>query len=102
HRGSERVTIAAPPRSAVQHDSEHRPESVRRNTLFGLATQVTTAAFTAALTLYLVRALGPADYGLFALAVGIGTILVLIADVGISGSSGRFIAEESSDRRRVA
>jgi O-antigen/teichoic acid export membrane protein len=96
------VTVAAPPRSAVQHDSEQRPESVRRNTLFGLATQVTTAAFTAALTLYLVRALGPDDYGLFALAVGIGTILVLVADFGISGSSGRFIAEESGDRRRVA
>ena len=28
------------------------------------------------------RALGPDDYGLFALAVGIGTILVLIADLG--------------------
>jgi O-antigen/teichoic acid export membrane protein len=96
------VTVAAPPRRAVQHDEEQRPESVRRNTLFGLATQVTTAAFTAALTLYLVRALGPDDYGLFALAVGIGTILVLVADFGISGSSGRFIAEESGDRRRVA
>jgi O-antigen/teichoic acid export membrane protein len=96
------VTVAAPPRRAVQHDEEHRPESVRRNTLFGLATQVTTAAFTAALTLYLVRALGPDDYGIFALAVGIGTIVVLVADFGISGSSGRFIAEESGDRRRVA
>lgn len=96
------MTVTAPPRSPAQHDEPHRPESVRRNTLFGLATQVTTAAFTAALTLYLVRALGPDDYGIFALAVGIGTILVLIADFGISGSSGRFIAEESSDRRRVA
>jgi O-antigen/teichoic acid export membrane protein len=97
------VTVTAPaPRSEVEHGEPHRPESVRRNTLFGLATQITTAAFTATLTLYLVRALGPHDYGLFALAVGIGTILVLIADFGISGSSGRFIAEESGDRRRVA
>jgi O-antigen/teichoic acid export membrane protein len=96
------VTVIAPPRSDASHDEAHRPESVRRNTLFGLATQVTTAAFTAALTLYLVRALGPDDYGLFALSVGIGTIIVLVADFGISGSSGRFIAEESSDRRRVA
>jgi O-antigen/teichoic acid export membrane protein len=96
------VTVTAPPRIDAPPDEPHRPESVRRNTLFGLATQVTTAAFTAALTLYLVRALGPGDYGLFALAVGIGAILVLIADFGISGSSGRFMAEESSDRRRVA
>ena len=85
-----------------EHAEQHRPESVRRNTFFGLATQITTAAFTAALTLYLVRALGPDDYGIFALAVGVGTILVLIADFGISGSSGRFIAEESDNPRRVA
>lgn len=99
------MTVTAPPRS--DHPDQgpgdgHRSESVKRNTFFGLATQVTTAAFTAALTLYLVRALGPHDYGLFALAVGVGTILVLVADFGISGSSGRFIAEESGDRRRVA
>jgi O-antigen/teichoic acid export membrane protein len=96
------VTVTAPPRTDVEQGDSHRPESVRRNTLFGAATQITTAAFTATLTLYLVRALGPHDYGLFALAVGIGTILVLFADFGISGSSGRFIAEESGDRRRVA
>jgi O-antigen/teichoic acid export membrane protein len=96
------VTVAAPPRRKVGQAEAPRPESVRRNTLFGLATQITTAAFTAALTLYLVRALGPHDYGLFALAVGIGTILVLVADFGISGSAGRFIAEESGDSRRVA
>ena len=79
----------------------HRSDSIRRNTLFGLATQVTTAAFTAVLTLYLVRALGPHDYGLFALSVGIGTLLVLVSDLGISGASGRFMAEESGDLRKV-
>jgi O-antigen/teichoic acid export membrane protein len=99
------MTVTAPPRSEHPESSPgegHRSESVRRNTFFGLATQITTAAFTAALTLYLVRALGPDDYGLFALAVGIGTIIILVADFGISGSAGRFIAEESGDRRRVA
>jgi O-antigen/teichoic acid export membrane protein len=96
------VTVTAPPRSEQGPDGGHRAESVKRNTFFGLATQITTAAFTAALTLYLVRALGPDDYGLFALAVGFGTILVLVADFGISGSAGRFIAEESGDRRRVS
>ena len=80
----------------------HRFDSIRRNTFFGLATQITTAAFTAVLTLYLVRKLGPHDYGLFALAVGIGTILVLVSDIGISGASGRFMAEESADLGRVA
>ena len=37
--------------------------SVARNTVFAVATQATTAGFTAALTLYLVRALGPDDTG---------------------------------------
>ncbi len=73
------------------------PESIRRNTFFGLATQVTTAAFTAVLTLYLVRALGPHDYGLFALAVGINTVVILISDFGTTGSAGRFIAEAGGD-----
>src|SRR4051794_36603179 len=75
----------------------HRFDSIRRNAFFGLATQITTAAFTAVLTLYLVRKLGPHDYGLFALAVGVGTILVLVSDIGISGAAGRFMAEESAD-----
>ena len=41
--------------------------TIARNTALGLASQATTALFTAALTLYLVRALGPDSYGVFAL-----------------------------------
>jgi O-antigen/teichoic acid export membrane protein len=52
-----------------------------------------TSVFTAALTLYLVRALGPAGYGTFALAIGLSAILLLPADFGISASTGRFVAE---------
>jgi O-antigen/teichoic acid export membrane protein len=80
----------------------HRADSIRRNTFFGLATNITTAAFTAVLTLFLVRKLGPHDYGLFALAVGIGTVLILLSDLGITGSAGRFIAEESGSVRGIA
>jgi O-antigen/teichoic acid export membrane protein len=80
----------------------HRADSIRRNTFFGLATNVTTAAFTAVLTLFLVRKLGPHDYGLFALAVSIGTIVILVSDLGITGSAGRFIAEESGNVSRIA
>jgi O-antigen/teichoic acid export membrane protein len=90
------LTVVAPPRPAEQADS------IRRNTAFAVATQITSAAFTAGLTLYLVRALGPDDYGVFALAVGIGTLLVLIADFGISGSAGRFIADHRDDPKAVA
>lgn len=99
------MTVTEAPRgehSGGSSPEPHRSDSVRRNTLFGIATQVSTAAFTAVLTLYLVRALGPDDYGLFALSVGIGSILLLVADFGISGSAARFMAEESGDLRRVA
>jgi O-antigen/teichoic acid export membrane protein len=89
------MTAEAPPKPA------ERRESIVRNTAFGLATQITTAAFTAGLTLYLVRALGPDDYGIFALAVGIGTLAVLAADFGISGSAGRFIADHLDEPRTV-
>jgi O-antigen/teichoic acid export membrane protein len=89
--------------SQVQARAEEHPsESITRNTVFGAATQITTAAFTAALTLYLVRALGPDDYGVFALAVSIGTVLMLASDFGITGSAGRFIAEMRGDRGGVS
>jgi O-antigen/teichoic acid export membrane protein len=77
-------------------------DSIARNTAFGLATQLTTAAFTAALTLYLVRALGTADYGVFALAIGVGGLVLMASDLGISASAGRFIAERRGDHGAVA
>ena len=54
------------------------------------------------LTLYLVRALGPGDYGLFALALSIATLLVLASDYGFTGAAGRFIAERRGEPRVVA
>jgi O-antigen/teichoic acid export membrane protein len=79
-----------------------RTDSIRRNAVFGFATQLTTAAFTAALTVYLVRALGPDDYGVFALAAGIGTLVVLASDFGIIPSTSRFVAESRGDVHPVA
>jgi O-antigen/teichoic acid export membrane protein len=87
---------------AVAEAPRHRADSIRRNTLFGLATNISTAAFTAVLTLFLVRKLGPHDYGLFALSVSIGTLVILFSDIGITGSAGRFIAEEGGNLRRIA
>jgi hypothetical protein len=46
------------------------------NTAYAFASQVATAAFTAAVTVYLVRALGPDGYGLLALALAFGGILL--------------------------
>jgi len=73
-----------------------------RSTAFALATQLTTAAFTAVLTLYLVRALEPHDFGLFSLSLGIAALLFLPADFGISQSAARFIAERRGSFPAIA
>jgi len=73
-----------------------------RRTGQALLTQGATAGFTAVLTLVLVRVLGPTDFGLFSLALGITGLLILPADLGISPSVSRFIAERRHDRREVA
>jgi len=49
------------------------------------------------LTLYLVRALGPRAYGLFALALAVGEFLLLPSDLGISPATARFLAERRGD-----
>ena len=73
-----------------------------RNTWLALLTQLSTAAFTAALTIFLVRELGPRDFGLFSLAVSVGALVMLPSDFGISGSAARFAAERRDDWPAVA
>jgi O-antigen/teichoic acid export membrane protein len=79
-----------------------QPESIRRNTFYGLVMRVGAAVFTAALTIFLVRALGPTDYGLFVLAVAVGGLLLLPSDFGISQSSARFIAENRGNASAIS
>jgi O-antigen/teichoic acid export membrane protein len=74
----------------------------RRNTLFSLVSQIISAAFTIGLTLFLVRELGPATYGVLALAVSVSTIVMLTSDLGISRSAARFAAESPHDRLHAA
>lgn len=82
--------------AAARFDADDA-DSIGYNAAFSLASQLTSALLTAILTVFLVRALEPAEYGLFALALGINSILLLLADFGISSSAARFIAER---RRR--
>lgn len=65
----------------------------RANVAFAFAVQASTALFTAALTLVLLRLLGAHGYGLFALALAIGSLVLLPADLGLSASTARFLAE---------
>lgn len=79
-----------------------RPAGAAKNTFFAFLTQMVTAAFTAGLTLFLIRKLGPREFGLLALAVSVGSLLFLPSDFGISGSAARFIAERRDDRGAIA
>jgi len=75
-------------------------EGIVSGTGFSLVVQATTTIFTAVLTLYLVHALGPQSYGVFGLALGASTIAILLADLGVSHSTARFVAERL-DKRSV-
>src|SRR3954453_15233643 len=68
-------------------------EGIVRNAIFAGVSKISGAAFTAVLMIFLVRYLGPEDYGVFALALGVGGLMTVPADLGISVSAPRFIAE---------
>jgi O-antigen/teichoic acid export membrane protein len=88
--------VSSEPReSSPKSPASHGPV---RNTLVQLAAQLTGAGFTAALTLYLVRALGAKGYGAFALAVSISLLVLLPSDFGLSAAVARFLAERREDR----
>jgi O-antigen/teichoic acid export membrane protein/Mrp family chromosome partitioning ATPase/capsular polysaccharide biosynthesis protein len=73
--------------------------NVVRNTGLAIAAQVVTAGFTAVLTLYLTRKLAPHRFGEFSLVVGVVGVLLVVADLGIASSAGRFLAEQRRDRK---
>ncbi len=89
-------------RPASRSPEPHGGDTIRRNTAFALASQLATASFTAILTIFLVRALGPDDYGIFALALSVASLVFLPADLGISQSTARFVAEHRGENSRVA
>lgn len=96
-----------PPRQPTDPLSESSAElatghSPARNTLFSLASQMLSAIFTMGLTLFLVRKLGPTDYGVLALAVSVGLILLLVSDFGIPNAAARFAADNPTGRVHVA
>jgi O-antigen/teichoic acid export membrane protein len=77
-------------------------DTISRNTVFAMATQLSTAFFTAILTIYLVRALGPSGFGTFALALGITGLLTRPSDLGTTQSAARFVAERHGDTEGIA
>lgn len=71
------------------------------NILLQLASQVATLVFTGGLTLYLVRALGASGYGVYALAVSIGALVVFPAGLGLPWAVGRFLADHRSSSHQL-
>jgi O-antigen/teichoic acid export membrane protein len=63
--------------------------------------RVVSALLTAGLTLFLVRKLGPHDYGVYALALSVGGVVLLPADLGVTRSAARFIAERRDNMAQV-
>jgi O-antigen/teichoic acid export membrane protein len=82
--------------------NDQAADSIVRNAVFAGASKVAGAAFTGVLTIFLVRYLGPVDYGVFALALGVGGLLTIPTDLGISVSAARFIAERRGDPDAMA
>ena len=82
--------------------SDQQVDSIARNAAFAVAVKLTGTVFTGILTIFLVRYLGPAEYGVFALAMGVGVLMTVPSDLGISMSAARFVAEVRGDADAVA
>lgn len=78
------------------------PDRIRTNVGFSLAVRITGGIFTTVLTLFLVRALDPDGYGTFALALSIGTLVLIPANLGVSQAAARFVAEHRGDHVSAA
>jgi O-antigen/teichoic acid export membrane protein len=85
----------------VSVQANQGPDSVSRNISFEFVVNLTSAAFSAVLVFYLVRSLGPHGYGVFSLAMSIGLLVLLPANLGIANSTARFMAELRDDRAAV-
>jgi O-antigen/teichoic acid export membrane protein len=68
-------------------------ERVSRGATFALLSQLVGGVLTAALTIFLSRRLSAQQLGAFTFALGVMGIAALFADLGISSSVSRFLAE---------
>ena len=73
-------------------------DGVARNTAYALVVQIVVSVFAAATTLFLARALGADGFGLLVLAQALGLVFFIVADLGISPATARFVAEHRGDK----
>ena len=91
-----------PLRFSCSVSPDQHVDSIARNAVFAVAVRLTGTVFTGILTIFLVRYLGPREYGVFALALGVGALMTVPSDLGISMSAARFAAELRGDGGAVA
>ena len=75
--------------------------SVASGSVAAFLSLATSATLTAALTLVLIRVLGRVEYGIFALALSIHQVVLLLSDVGLTSACAREIASSRSDPHRL-
>jgi O-antigen/teichoic acid export membrane protein len=73
-------------------------ESIARNVGFSFAISVISAVFSTVLLIYLARGLGAEEFGVFSLALSIGSLVLLPSNLGIPNATARFMAESHHDR----
>jgi O-antigen/teichoic acid export membrane protein len=74
-----------------------RGDNISRNVAFAYVGRLSSAAFTAALTVFLTRELGPAGFGIFALAMSVTGLIRRPAGGGSTEAAARYIAERHGD-----
>jgi O-antigen/teichoic acid export membrane protein len=77
-------------------------ERVSRSATFSLLAQLVGGALTAALTIFLGRALSTRQFGALTFALSVITLATLFADLGISTSTSRFLAERRDQPKAAA
>ena len=102
--GDDRAQVEPPPLPLipVKPDEPVADAGAVRNTMLQFGAQLAGLVFTSVLTLYLVRALGPKSYGVYTLAVSIGTLAVFPALWGLPFAIGRYLADNRHSARQVS
>jgi O-antigen/teichoic acid export membrane protein len=77
-------------------------ERISRSVGFAFSAQMVGAVLTAILTIFLGRELSANQYGSFAFALSVVVLATLFADLGITSSTGRFLAERRGDPAAAA
>jgi O-antigen/teichoic acid export membrane protein len=83
--------------ASAESTPKPRAGRVSRDATLAFLAQMVGAALTAVITVFLGRALSPTQFGYFTFALSVITIGSLFADLGITTSAGRFLAERRDD-----